>query len=278
MSHTEAAGRRLSAWAVAACVAASIFFAFLGSGAIGGTPIQDAADGWLSADGTPLAPGRTAFSIWTVIYAGLVVYAVVQLLPSRLRSERHRALRPWAAASVLLNAAWIWVVQFGWLAASVVVIIALLAVLARILVLLVSRPVGSAVDAVFVDGTFGLYLGWVCVATVANVAAWLASLGVTGFGLPVPFAAGVVLAVAAGVAAAIAFYTGGRAAPALAMAWGLAWIAVGRLDGGIVSEPIAWTAATASLVVVAATVLARLSPRARTEHSRKLAASHGTRR
>ncbi|MGJ9403756.1 tryptophan-rich sensory protein [Arthrobacter sp. KK5.5] len=278
MGHSEPLGRKAAAWAVAACVAASIVFAFLGSGALGGTPIQDAAGGWLSADGTPLAPAGGAFSIWSVVYAGLVVYAAVQLLPSRLRSERHRALRPWTAASVVLNAAWIWVAQAGWLAVSVLVMLLLLAVLARIMVLLVARPVGSALDAIVVDGTFGLYLGWVMVATVANVSAWLASLGFAALGLPVPVAAGIVLALALAAGTALAFYTGGRLAPAAAIVWGLAWIGVGRLDGGTVSQPIAWTAGAAAVLMVVATLLARRTPRARTEHSRRLAVMHGTRR
>lgn len=246
-----------AAWAVMLAVGASIVAAFVGSGALGGTPIQNAADGWLSADGTPLAPGTRAFSIWSVIYTGLAAYAVVQLLPSRRTDERHRSLRPWAAASAVLNAGWIWVVQAGWLALSVVVIVALLAVLARILVLLMARPVGGALDAVVTDGTFGLYLGWVSVATVANTAAWLGASGFRAFGVPVDTAASIVLAVAAGIGLLLALYTSGRFAPAAALAWGLAWIAVGRLDGGTESVPIAWAAGIASAVVILGTLAAR---------------------
>ena len=59
--------------------AIAIFTAFLGSGALGGTPISEAAGGALSADATPLAPGGTAFSIWSVIYLGLIGYTLWQL-------------------------------------------------------------------------------------------------------------------------------------------------------------------------------------------------------
>jgi hypothetical protein len=45
----------------------AIVAAFLGSGAAGGTPIQDAAGGYLDADSTLIAPGRGAFAIWSVI-------------------------------------------------------------------------------------------------------------------------------------------------------------------------------------------------------------------
>src|SRR5699024_9254852 len=48
--------------------AAALVAAFIGSGALGGTPIAEAAGGVLSADATPVAPAGSAFSIWSVIY------------------------------------------------------------------------------------------------------------------------------------------------------------------------------------------------------------------
>jgi hypothetical protein len=250
-------------WAVLLCVAASIAAAFAGSGALGGTPIKDAAGGWLSADGTPLAPGTAAFSIWTLIYAGLAAYAIWQALPAQRASERQAALRPWAAASAALNALWIWVVQAGWLGASVLVIVLLLAVLGRVLVLLNRWPAGNGIERALADGTFGLYLGWVTVATLANAAAWLGSLGigasgVVAFGLPADAAAGTLLGVAALIGVATAAFGGRRLAPALALAWGLAWIAAGRQDGGIESVAIAWAAGLAAAVVLLAALALRI--------------------
>ena len=50
----------------------AIVGSFMGSGAAGGMQIENASGGALSADATPIAPGGPAFSIWTVIYLGLV--------------------------------------------------------------------------------------------------------------------------------------------------------------------------------------------------------------
>src|ERR1700712_5282102 len=97
----------------------AIVGAFIGSGAAGGTPIQDAAGGALAADATPIAPGGPAFAIWSVIYAGLIAYAVWQLLPAQRRDPRQRTLGYPIAASLILNAAWILSVQFGLLGLSV---------------------------------------------------------------------------------------------------------------------------------------------------------------
>lgn len=232
--------------------------AFLGSGVLGGTPIAEAAGGWLNEDSTPLAPASAAFRIWSVIYTGLLVYSVWQLLPAQRRSRRQGALRPWAVAAMLLNAVWIWTVQLGWLNASLLVIVVLLAVLGRILALLVAhRPEGWA-DRLITDGTFGLYLGWVTIATVANTSAVLGAAGFTGFGWPVPVLSSLVLAVAALIGVATAWAGRGRIAPALALSWGLAWIAVGRTDGGLESAGTAVAAGIAAAVVLVSAVVLRL--------------------
>ncbi len=235
--------------------------AFLGSGVLGGTPIAEAAGGWLNEDSTPLAPASAAFRIWSVIYLGLLAYSVWQLLPAQRRSARQRWLRPWAVAAMLLNAAWIWTVQLGWLNHSLAVIVVLLAVLGRILRLLVRTGSEGRVDAVVVDGTFGLYLGWVTIATVANTSAVLAAAGVVDLGVPVWLAASVVLAAAALIGVATAWRSGGRIAPALALAWGLTWITVGRLDGGLQSPGTAVAAGIAAAVVLVSAVVFRVRAR-----------------
>ena len=62
----------------------------------------------------------------------------------------------------------------------------------------------------------------------------------------------IVLVVVALVGIAIAFGTGGRIAPALAMSWGLVWIGVARTSG----EPHAPAVATAAFVVAAVILIA----------------------
>lgn len=262
MSNTAVEDRhreRTDGWAVPIVtvlgVVAAIAAAFVGSGALGGTPIAEAADGALSADATPVAPAGSAFGIWSVIYVGLAAWALWQFSATARRSPRQRALRPWGLASALLNAGWIWTVQLEWLAVSVVVIVALLAVLIRIMYLLGAPTTGGALETVITDGTFGLYLGWVCVATLANAYAWLSAEGV---GLVTEIPVGVVgVVVAAGIGVATAVLSRGRVAPALATAWGLAWIAVGRSAGPFEAAALVWTAGIGAVVVLLAAVLTR---------------------
>ena len=108
-----------------ACVLGTL----VGVGVFGGAEVAQAGGGALSAEATLIAPATQAFSIWSVIYVGLAVYTVWQWLPAQAAAERHRRIGWLAAASMLLNAGWLLVVQAGWLWASVVVIIALVVVL-----------------------------------------------------------------------------------------------------------------------------------------------------
>jgi hypothetical protein len=237
----------------------AIVLAAFGSGAFGGTSVSGASGGALSADATPIAPATTAFSIWSVIYAGLVAYAVYQALPGQRAVDRHRRLGYWVAASMLLNAAWLFAaVQLGQVWLSVVVIVALLAVLVRIFLLVVRTPTRSRVDAVVTDGTMGLYLGWVSVATAANIAAALVESGFGGFGLPSGVWSTVVLAVAGLSGVAVAVAGRGRIAPMLSLVWGLAWVAVGRFSGQPLDVAAGVTALVAAVVVLVAVVVLRV--------------------
>ncbi len=111
-----------------------------------------------------------------------------------------------------------------------------------------------------VDGTFGLYLCWVSVATVANITATLVDSGVDPGTPASEYLAVVVLAVAAVLGVILARAFGGRFAVAAAMAWGLGWIAVGRLTDAPESTITGVAAAVAAAAVVAAALAARLRP------------------
>ena len=236
----------------------AIVGSFIGSGAGGGTPIQVASGGALAADATPIAPDGPAFGIWTLIYLGLIAYAIWQFLPVQTTDARQRILGYPIAASLILNAAWILSIQFDLLALSVPVIVLLLAVLIRAFQLtLASRP-KNLVETIVADGTVGLYLGWVSIATAANVTAVLVAAGFGGFGIsPDVWAVGVI-AVAGLVGVLIALSGRGRLAPSASLCWGLAWVAVARLTGNLLSTPAAIAALVAVVVILTVTITMRI--------------------
>ncbi|GII99268.1 TspO/MBR related protein [Sediminihabitans luteus] len=237
--------------------------AAVGSGAAGGTPIAEAADGALSADATVVAPAGPAFGIWSVIYLGLLAAAVHQALPRHATNPRLRATSWWVLASMLLNAAWIGVVQAGWLWASVAVIAALVAVLCVVVVRYVRLRPARGLEAWLYQGTVGLYLGWVCVATLADVAATLSAADVGELGLGATVWGVVLVGLGAVVIVALAVYARTRGvlivATGLAAAWGLGWIAYGRFQGPLVDETVAIAASTAAAIALCAPIVAVVS-------------------
>ena len=235
---------------VTICQALCIYGTLVGFGVLG-TSVEDSSGGALSADATLLAPGGTAFSIWSVIYLGLFAYTVWQWLPANTESPRARATGWLAGVSMLLNAAWILVTQQGWVWISVGVIAVLALTLGLIMRRLTTLEPHGWADRIVLDGTFGAYLGWVTVATVANVAAAGAASGLSVSGTVDEWLAVVVLAAAAGLSALFAYTIGGRFAVAAAMMWGLGWIAIARLY----DEPASTIVGIAAILAVAAVLI-----------------------
>ena len=161
----------------------------------------------------------------------------------------------------MLNAFWILSIQFDLLPLSVPIIVVLLAVLVQAFLQAIAYPPTSVADGIITDATIGLYLGWVCVATAANVTALLVAGGFTGWGLAPELWSVVVVAVAAAVGVALALVSRGRISPALTLAWGLTWVAVGRLAGEPASLATGIAAAVAAALVLVVTIVIRLTRR-----------------
>lgn len=228
----------------------------VGTGVLG-ERVEESSGGALAADATLLAPAGPAFTIWSVIYAGLVAYTVWQWLPAATASVRLRGMSWTAGISMILNATWLLVTQQGWIWGSVLVIVALLVALALLVLRLDRVPATGTAERVVVDGTFGLYLGWVAVATCANITAAAVATGI-GFGATAEQALGVVVVLVAGaVGLALAVRFGGRLAIAAAMVWGLAWIAVGRIADEPASVPVGIAALVAAAVVLLGAIVVR---------------------
>ena len=160
---------------VISAVVFMIIAAMVGTGFFGGTNVRDLQGGALDADATVLAPATQAFSIWSVVYLLTIAYAVWQALPSQRGRARQRRAGWWIAATAVLNGGWLLAAQFLTLPLTVVAIVLLLVVLGVTLRRLVAQRPESPVDLLLMDGAVGIHLGWVSLATVANVTAWLAA-------------------------------------------------------------------------------------------------------
>ncbi len=229
--------------AVTLCAVACILGSAAGVGAFGGPSIRDAAGGLFAPDATLLAPSSSAFSIWSVIYAGLIAYTAFQWLPSQRRSERQRRLGWTVAASMLLNLAWIMSAQAGLLTLSLVVIMLLFFALLAAVRTLNEHPNETRLEGALVDTPIGLYLGWVLVAAAANAAALLTAQGIDLLGWEGTTWAIVGIIAVLMTAAVVCSTDRGRLSVAAATSWGLLWIAVERVVGQPFAVGVAFLAA-----------------------------------
>jgi hypothetical protein len=228
----------------------SVYGTLVGVGVFG-TRVRDSGVGSFREDATLIAPAVGAFAIWSVIYVGLFVFTVWLWLPGDQAAGRVGPVAGLAAASMLLNATWILVAQAGWVTVSVVVIVALLVVLTRIVQRLGEAPPQTLSERIIVDATFELYLGWVMLATCANVATALVTLGVAATGTAATVVTVGVLVAIAALARWVAGRLPGRWGIALGIGWGLTWIARARSAETPESMPVALTAAVVAGLVAA---------------------------
>ncbi|WP_104167038.1 TspO/MBR family protein [Arthrobacter sp. SX1312] len=267
---SRATARQVSSWdrdvvrqvVVTVCALACILGSAAGVGAFGGPSIRDAAGGLFAPDATLLAPSSAAFSIWSVIYVGLVAYTVFQWLPSQRRTDRQRGLGWTVAASMLLNLAWILSAQAGLLTLSLVVIMLLFFALLSAVRTMNDHPNETRLEGALVDTPIGLYLGWVLLAAAANWAAFLTATGADLFGWS-GVAWSILGITAVLVTAAIICSTDrGRLAVAVATSWGLLWIAVERVLG----EPFAMNLAFFAVLAIFLLLITAGSRRHRVDH------------
>ncbi len=134
---------------------------------------------------TLFTPANYTFSIWGTIYLLLLVYVVFQLFVQKPSAENNLAkVAFWFVLSCIVNAGWIFAWHYQQILVSAVVMAGLMACLGRILSL-TAAPDGTCCGMVSLELPFGLYAGWITVATVANIAVLLTDLGWNGFGVPV---------------------------------------------------------------------------------------------
>lgn len=177
---------RTRRWLWATLNALAFLGALVANGLANALPINSMTTGELS-DLYPnlFVPMGATFSIWGLIYAWLLAFVGYGLVLAR--SPRARTpladIGPWFVVNALGNAAWI----VAWHHTLVPVSVVLMGVifgslLAMYLRLGVGRGAPTAADRWLVHAPVSLYLGWISVATVANLTTLAVDLGAPAFG------------------------------------------------------------------------------------------------
>ncbi len=147
-----------------------------------GLPLNGQSTGEIS-DRFPslFTPAGYVFSIWGVIYLGLLAYMVYQALPAQRTNPRLRTIGWLYVISGVANSVWIFLWHYNQFALSLVVMLVLLASLMLIYQRLSPwRRTASRAERWTVHIPFSIYLGWITVATVANAATVLLDFGWDG--------------------------------------------------------------------------------------------------
>jgi len=115
-------------------------------------------------------PAGYVFAIWGIIYIGLIAFAVFQALPAQRENPRLQATGWWVVLGGLANSMWIFLWHYeqfvGTLGAMLILLATLIAVYLR---LGIGQTKVSMAETWTVRVPFSIYLGWITVATVANV-------------------------------------------------------------------------------------------------------------
>jgi benzodiazapine receptor len=151
-----------------------------GTTLLGGKLTSEISD----ANPTLITPAGYVFSIWSVIYVLLGVFVVFQLLPSQKGKDYQEKIGWLFVLSSLLNVIWLFLWQYEYLSLSVVFMFMLLATLIAIYLRLnIGKLAVPLREKLAVHMPFSVYLGWITIASIANVAVTLVSVGWDGFGI-----------------------------------------------------------------------------------------------
>ncbi len=134
-------------------------------------PINGLTTGEISDSfNTYFVPAGYVFSIWGIIYIGLIAFAIYQASPRQRDNPRLARIGWWVVLGNLVNAAWIfcWHYQlFGW--TLVFMLILLASLLFTYEGLRQDNENATRAEFWLASVPFSIYLGWISVATIANV-------------------------------------------------------------------------------------------------------------
>ncbi|MGF6848643.1 hypothetical protein QFZ51_003878 [Chitinophaga sp. W3I9] len=132
-------------------------------------------------------PAGITFSIWSVIYLSLTAFIIYQLWlsfsnkqPATLAYVMQR-MKDWFLISCVANACWLFAWHYHLIPVSVAIMVILLI---SLIIVHLNFGIGIApatlTEKLFIHIPFSIYLGWISIATIANITALLVYTGWEG--------------------------------------------------------------------------------------------------
>jgi hypothetical protein len=125
-------------------------------------------------------PAGYVFSIWSLIYIGLIAYTIYQALPGQANNPTLNKIAPFYWLTSVANVIWLFLWHyevFAWTLPFMVLILVGLLIIYR------NLNDSSGLIKWLVRLPFSIYLGWISVATIANASQLLYFLDWNGWGV-----------------------------------------------------------------------------------------------
>jgi len=216
------------------------------NGLAGSTTLLGGVNTAFISDSNPtlITPAGYTFAIWGIIYILLGCFVVFQALP-RQRGKPYNKKIGWLfILSSIINIAWLFLWQYEQLGLSVILMFMLLATLILIYTRLgIGKSKSSFQENLFVYTPFSVYLGWITIASIANVSVTAVSANWDGFGIS-PETWGILIIVIALLLTLIVTATRKDIAYGLVVVWALFGIASNQTNTNII------TATQASAIII----------------------------
>jgi benzodiazapine receptor len=160
---------------------------------LGGVTSADVSDMYP----TLVTPAGFTFAIWGVIYTLLALFVVYQAFPKNRDKPFLGQVGVLFGLSSVFNVCWLFLWHYDLITYSLVLMLALLASLILIYRRLdIGKATASVKEMALVHLPFSVYLGWISIATIANVSVALTAVDWDGWGIPDATWAVVIIAVA----------------------------------------------------------------------------------
>jgi len=127
------------------------------------------------------APAGVTFSIWGLIYLLLFIYVIYQFIPKNPEKEKLvTKINIYFVISSIVNSIWIFCWHYQMIGLSVIFMLIILYSLIKISTTTNKKTI-PLIDRLFIKIPFGVYFGWITVATIANITTFLVSVGWKNF-------------------------------------------------------------------------------------------------
>jgi len=129
-------------------------------------------------------PAGYAFSIWGIIFLLLLAYCIYQIRIAFARKNTSEAITqtgPWFIIANIMNCIWVIVFAYDFTGLSVLVMLCILFSLLKVVLNTNMERWDAPIGMIaFIWWPICMYSGWIAVATIANIAAYLSKIGWDG--------------------------------------------------------------------------------------------------